>query len=126
MEDLSIRDPKSNLVYNNFTHEYFMKVFRNDFEKAKEYREETISKYINFNNVKYAVFKDDIMCIHSDAFIRNSYVKYFNTFEEAEKQYWDNCFDMGINGVTTARKLAMLEGEDFLAGNADIRIFQKG
>lgn len=125
MEDLSIRDPKSNLVYNNFTHEYFMKVFRNDFEKAKEYRESILERFIKYN-VKYAVLADDIMCIHSDAFIRNSDVKYFNTFEEAEKQYWDNCFDLGINGVTTARKLSILEGEDFLAGNADIRIFQKG
>lgn len=126
MEDLSIRDPKSNLIYNNFSHEYFMKILKNDYQKAKEYREEILVKYINFNNAKYAVLKDDIKCIHSDAFIRNSDVKYFNTLQEAEKQYFNNSFELGTNEVTAVRKLSMLKGEYFLEGNADISIFKKG
>lgn len=124
MEDLSIRDPKSNLIYNNFSHEYFMKVFRNDFDNAKQYRDEVYSK-VNFNNAKYAVLADNIECIHSDAFIRNKDTKYFNTFKEAEKQYFNNCIDLNISNTTAVEKLSVLDGKDFFACNADISIFQK-
>ena len=125
MNDLTIRDPNTGIRYNEFSHKYFMKINNDNYEAAEKQQKEILEKNINFDDLKYGVLKDDIFCCHNQVLITDPNAKYFKTYKEAEKQYWDNCFDLGINGFAAAHKLSLLKGSDFLKGTENLKIFSK-
>jgi hypothetical protein len=107
IEDLSIRDVDSNLIYNKFTHDYFMKIHKDNYEEAKEYKNNVLTQ-IDITKRKYEVCGKEIICMHPEVFSKCAGAKYFNDFEEAKEHFSKNCLNSGMNKEEVNEKLLAL------------------